>query len=130
MKKGKNKTIVEKIFEEVYNFELIFIAGYGFDEANKKIGEFGLEIMPDAIRSSSGASCRFTEEDYPKTVKGTIYVVWVKNRKDFYCLLHEVSHLLIKVFEDKGMEVNDHTTEAFAYYQEFWFRKLWRLMNK
>ena len=59
------------------------------------------------------------------------YVLWFldfkRTAETLYTIAHEVSHLVDKVFEDRGVK-ND--TEARAYYLEYWVRQLWRLCSK
>lgn len=55
------------------------------------------------------------------------FVLWVMHPNDFYVLMHETLHLVVAIFEAKGINVNlANEEEVIAYYQSFWFRKLWR----
>lgn len=55
------------------------------------------------------------------------YLLWLEDCTDFYALLHETVHLVKLTLEDRGMNTNlSNEDEVFAYYQMFWFRKLWR----
>ncbi|TKI02958.1 hypothetical protein [Martelella alba] len=44
-------------------------------------------------------------------------------------LVHEVSHLVIDIFNAVGMEVNIETTEAFAYLFESIFSQCFKIQN-
>lgn len=58
-----------------------------------------------------------------------LYVVSLTNRRDFYSLLHECVHLVRRIFEDRGIPFGTENHELIAYYQEWWFRALWRACN-
>lgn len=45
-------------------------------------------------------------------------------------LVHELSHAAINAFEFMGMDINSHTTEAFAYFIESLHRQCTAYMNK
>ena len=55
------------------------------------------------------------------------FVLWLMDSNDFYILMHETLHLVVAIFEAKGINVNlSNEEEVIAYYQSYWFRKLWR----
>ncbi len=55
------------------------------------------------------------------------FVLWLEHSDDFYVLMHETLHLVVGAFEAKGINVNlANEEEVVAYYQAYWFRKLWR----
>ena len=121
--------IVKIIYEPVYRFDLIFIAGCTIEQANKVLlKKYQMEPLPK-YTNCSGITFSASETDYPKSVKGISYGIWIGDEKDFYCLLHEVCHLVVRVLEEKGMSISENLTEPFAYYMEFWFRTLWRVMS-
>lgn len=57
------------------------------------------------------------------------YAVWLSNR-DTGTLVHELSHLVAMVFNEKGIDISLHNTEQFAYYLEFWFNEIRSVMKK
>lgn len=58
------------------------------------------------------------------------YVIHLDDKKDFYALLHECVHLTKRVFQDRGVPFNAENDEAIAYYMTYWFKRLWRRLNK
>jgi len=55
------------------------------------------------------------------------YIVWLVHPDDFYVLLHETVHLIRYIFEERGIGTDlEYNDEVIAFYQMFWFRKLWR----
>lgn len=58
------------------------------------------------------------------------YVVRIESKEDFYTLQHECLHLVKQIFVDRGVPFNDSNDEAIAYYMEYWFKKIWRRINK
>lgn len=120
------------IFDPVYRTTLVFITDSSLTEANKKLKRMGLGQIPSEIYVANGTMHYFDEEDYPKRVRGRIYLVWVKKNKDLVTLIHELSHLTIAILTEKGLPITDDnaSSEAFAYYHQFWFTTLWEFMNK
>jgi len=123
---------IKKFFEPVYKFEMVFITDCTFDEANKALKKWGLPLISEDLVNTIGVALPLYEKDFPKIVRGYSYYIWVKSKKDFYCLLHEVTHMVIDTFENKGLTIDTHKSsqEAFAYYVEYWFKTLWRFMNE
>lgn len=128
--KTVEKHVAIRIFEPVYRFDLLFVAGCSFDTAKIELGKSGIKNLPLEMGNNTGCMINFCEQDFPEQVKGVVYFIWVKSLRDYYTLVHEIAHLIIKVFEEKGLAINSQTTEAFAFYQEFWTQKLWKLMSK
>ena len=58
------------------------------------------------------------------------YVVSMEHREDFYSLLHECLHLVRCIFVDRNIPFTVDNDEAIAYYQVWWFKKLWRRCHK
>jgi hypothetical protein len=56
-------------------------------------------------------------------------IVWLR-RKEIGCLVHELSHLVMFILSDKGVPIAIENTEAFAYYQEYWFNEITRAWRK
>lgn len=50
--------------------------------------------------------------------------------KDASVLVHEVSHAVINIFEAVSMDVNQHTTEAFAYLFESIYTQCSKYLDK
>lgn len=129
MKKGDKKIVSEIVTEPVYRYDVLFIAGCSFDKAKEELSKYGFKDCPVQMDDELGALIDLPEKEYPKAVKGTAFLVWIKSLKDFYTMSHETAHLAIRIFEDRKVPINDQTTEAFAYYQEFWNRSFWRMMS-
>lgn len=45
-------------------------------------------------------------------------------------LTHELIHHLTETFKIKGIEMSEANTEVMAYYWDYIFIKVWRIMNK
>lgn len=67
-----------------------------------------------------------------KTKKGLIreYGLHLDSKKDFYGLMHECLHLATNVMVDRGIPFDKDNDEVIAYYQLYWFKRLWRAINK
>lgn len=58
------------------------------------------------------------------------YLIYLEDKDDFYTLLHESVHLVNHILRDRNAFYNWDKDELFAYYQTYWFKKIWRLVNK
>jgi hypothetical protein len=123
--------ISKRFFEPVYRVHVVFIADCTFNEFRKKLSRYGLESPGDEHIDTDGMHAIFQGPDFNGLPSKRIHVVWVRDACDFACLVHEVTHLTISVFDGKGMTIQDNEiTEAVAYYLEHWIEKFWPLMNK
>ena len=58
------------------------------------------------------------------------FILWLKQSDDFYALLHETVHLTTEALAEKAINTELITgDEVFAYYQAYWFRRLWRFFS-
>lgn len=111
----------KKVFiDDIYDVQVIAIYG-DFEEAKKFLKEKVCEWEPTDI---------FTQGFCTSNPKGG-FILWLNNNKDFYMLMHEVVHLVRMVFTPSGvitdLSIGD---EHIAYYQVYWFRRLWRWFSR
>lgn len=100
--------------DDVYLVDVYAITGTR-EEAQKFLDKNGVE------QELHGVACCYALPN------NNGFVVWLLHPDDFYVLMHETLHLVVAIFETKGINVNlANEEEAMAYYQSFWFRKLWR----
>ncbi len=52
-----------------------------------------------------------------------VFVLWVKNSKDFGVLLHEIIHLGLSVLSERGV-VLDNDAEALTYYCQYLYNRV------
>ncbi len=95
---------------------------------NVFLATVGLEIgTPDNQRLA--AHVEIQEKKNSKGVE-VRYVVRIENKENFYTLLHDCLHLVRHIFVDRGIPFDDTNHELIAYYQTYWFKRLWRAVNK
>lgn len=70
-----------------------------------------------------GGAATITHKDHPA------YIVWVREKKAFYTIVHECFHLTWKVFHDRFINCDYDNQEAFAYCMDFYVRTMWRIVN-
>lgn len=100
--------------DDVFIVDVYAITGTR-EEAQKFLDKEGVK------QTLGGVGCCYALPDN----KG--FVVWLMHPDDFYVLMHETLHLVTAAFEAKGINVNlANEEEVIAYYQSYWFRKLWR----
>ena|SRR5258708_17288434 len=123
---------IKFFFDRVYRIQVLFISGCSWKEANKAFAKkTKLPSLPDDHFSELGVTYLLTEEDFPSKIKGTVGFIWVRKKIDLGTLTHELCHLVIGVLDKKaGMEINSVTSEAFAYYYDFWLKTIWLFINE
>ena len=114
----------KRIIDPIYDAEVHCIAGCNANEREKKLKKIYKDLEDKKESKPSMAQCfGLLHSDGYKN-----YVVWFetfnpKKAKTLYIIVREASHLVDKIFEDKGVG-ND--TETRAYYLKYWVRELWR----
>lgn len=66
-----------------------------------------------------GVVIRFNEKQFSGIAMLLHYSLITDN-----IIVHETSHAAFRILEQRGVELNDHTTEAFAYLEEYIFSKV------
>jgi hypothetical protein len=59
------------------------------------------------------------------------HYLWTKKGKGISCcgvMIHEVFHVTRDCFNEIGMDINEETNEAFAYYQEYIFKQILKIL--
>lgn len=57
------------------------------------------------------------------------YVIYLESKENFYTLLHESTHLVNHILRDRNAYYDWQKDETFAYYQTYWFKRIWRTIN-
>jgi len=116
--------MIKKIYEPVFGVQVIFANGI-FEQVKKRFKKYKYD---ESYAKLAGSVTFLDTEEKGKKYRD--YLIHIEDPKDFYCLLHEVVHLVVHIFTDRGVEYSEHNNELIAYYQTFWFKKLWRITNK
>lgn len=53
------------------------------------------------------------------------FLVWIKSSIDYNGMVHEIMHLVRKIFDCMGVPFNSDNDEIMAYYQGYWIRTFW-----
>jgi hypothetical protein len=56
-------------------------------------------------------------------------IVWLREY-EAATLVHELAHLVMMYFDQVGVPVSRDNTEAFAFYQEYWWNEIQRARRK
>ena len=121
---------VKKFYEPVFKVTLLFIVGCSVNELKKYSDK--KKIIIHEIEKMAGFTC-ILEPIETKSKDGGIFtehIMWIENKKNFYDLLHESLHLVGQIFNERGIPIRKENDEMMAIYQEWWFKTLWRFMNK
>lgn len=118
-------------FDKVYRVWVVLIIG-DHEELIKFMEKIGYNDLDELEkRDSSGMSIVLCDDN--NTMGNRAHIVWLK-KYETACLVHELSHLVMAIFDDKGVPkgvpIRNENTETFAYYQEFWFNEIQRVRRR
>jgi len=122
--------MIKNLYDPIYFADVVLIVGYeDCDKYYEKHLKGDQPFDTHKKRNYEGfvQQIERTEKNGCVSVK---YIIFIENKKNFYTLLHETAHLVKHIFLDRGIPFDGTNDEAIAFYQTFWFKKLWRSMNK
>lgn len=114
-------------YDKVYRMWVVLLTGEPGD-FYEFMSNAGYKDMDDLKKTSTTAMCVLLNVDTNDSGNYCI-VVWMR-KFEAACLVHELTHLTMMVFEDKGVPVRNENTETFAYYTEFWFNEITRTRRR
>jgi len=120
--------IRKKIVCDVFRVVVYFCCGDSYESAIKHF-QLAMKVKVGEVLQTSSpmmGGCVlyiYDEGRYP------IYLLWLKDKHDLYALSHECVHLAFRIFEVNGTEINEHTQEVYANYQEAWLRRLHKIIK-
>lgn len=124
----KKTTIKSKHFSDslLYHQDLYVIWDCTKEEAKKWIEE-KFNVTMD-VGSLQGFCVRFVH------TKGyECAVIWLGSFdwsiEDQTTLIHELQHFVIKTLRERGIEINEHTEEAYTYYFDYWMGKVYKYFS-
>ena len=118
---------IKKFYEPLFKVQVLCITDCGSDELKVYLKKKKINIKDFDCMDGFTAHL---EELQEKDIDGgysTYHVLWIKDKKQFYSLLHETIHLVWQVMEERGIKASD---EIAAYCTEWWFKTLWSFINK
>jgi hypothetical protein len=108
------KPYCKKYTCNVYNTEVIFVAGCSKEEFQRVLEQFGINSEKIVGGSAIG---------YTIQTVGGLNAVWLQKRNPpLSALVHECVHLAKFILDDRGVEYGANG-EALCYYTEYWFER-------
>ncbi len=104
----------------------------GTDEDAQKHLKMELGVKEEAIAELVGETREgFYFRVYPEDTNGKFdcSFIWLKDPKNHDTILHEVIHLVMRNFDDRGVAIRVENDEILAYYITYWFRTLKTMMR-
>ena len=86
-----------------------------------------LDSIENLVGVAQGAMVRVYPED--NSLGNNSTVIWLP-KWDSGTLVHEISHLVMQVFDDCLVPISKDNTEVFAFYSEFWWNTINRTYRK
>ena len=108
-----------KILEDVFFCRVhVFLDGT-YEDYRKKLESLGV----NRPKHEPSASDNLIYGESGSDENGN-YFIYVKDQSDLGTIHHEVIHLIFRVLGSKGIPINIENEETFAYYSEYWFKKI------
>ena len=118
-----NKTKIKQfsVTDDVFGFTCYFYIGDL--ETCSKLMEKNHGAETDDLDYSRG--CHWLM--YDEIIEKSYSIIWLKQFKrttnDYGIAVHEITHLVDRVFQNRNILITADNTETRAYYIEFWFKK-------
>src|SRR5260221_10750108 len=119
----------KNLYEPIYKARVHFVYNSTVEELNDWLKKQKREEL-DLEKSSMGIFHAFDVPDITNEGRATAYLVFIHKDADIGTLVHESLHLVIKIFDDVGIEISSKNDEQLAYYQGYWFNLFWKLEMK
>lgn len=102
---------------------LLCIKGGSYKAAREKLLDYGVkkDRLGEPHYSGKGFTMHIAPEDHKKRM--TFYVLHY-NGISVTDLAHEVVHLVMYTFEDRGVPISQENDEIFAYHVSFWMQTI------
>lgn len=115
--------IKKKLFEPVFGTGLYFAVGKADSAFIQELGKWvDAKLIEDDFIGRNGFSMVLTDDkDGSKS-----HLIWLKDT-DIPTMAHEIAHLVNHVFREVGVSNED---EVFAYYLEYWMRRIMGVISK
>ena len=114
--KLKHKIIEDDVFEA----KVILLWGGDYNKAVEFMAKnYGIDIEGNDL--SDIYSYGFTSERLSPDMEG--WAMWLKNPKDMRDIVHEVIHLIYRIFDYKSVDLQK-CEEVFAFYASHWVKKI------
>jgi len=115
------------IKDPIYKAAVHILLNCSSDEREKKYRKLFPKLKKEINPSHKAEVCRFVHDN--GFVEYALHIIDAnpKNADTLYTIVHEASHLVDKIFSDRGVGGD---TEARAYYLEYWVMQIWRFAGK
>jgi hypothetical protein len=104
---------------EIYRTKVAFVSDCSYTELNEYLKTtYG---VAELVAEYNEAGFTIIIDYVVDNENQKVFLVWSEKHDDMYTIMHEVVHLIKKIFEYTGAKFEDD--ETIARYQEFWVRK-------
>lgn len=104
-----------KISDPIYRTKLEVLVGSPQDL--KEYLTFHQITLDDEVGSESGRFIRVKPGDSKGSPDANMTIIWLKDN-NIPVLVHEISHHIIRTFDENYIPINEDNTEVFSYYIE------------
>lgn len=116
----QEKPLIFQVRDPIYLVDIHYIFGSAQSRIDYVNKTFEVEYVAMHSEEHVQGSTSAFAHDLPH-MRGH-YIIWVKDRKDSYTLIHECFHAVIMVLGDSGVHLQADDSDAGAYYMEFLVR--------
>lgn len=112
-------------FDKVYRRWVVLFIG-SFEDFKKELEANGYKDMED-LQDCKGMCVDLLPENNTAGQNATI--VWLKEW-ELATLVHEITHLVMMLFDQVLVPISRDNTESFAFYAEYWFTEITKARRK
>lgn len=117
---------VTKLSEKVYKTDLLLLYDCHGTEAEDYLKKHKITAHLSRCTGMTGA---YTVKK-PNDGENIKYFMYIEKDKDqLQSMVHEVAHLVFMALLDCGIKVTQETDEIFAYYFDWWFKKIHKFIK-
>lgn len=119
---------INKFEDELYGVRIYFVFNETVEKLNKIINLYIKKyktrgVGENPLKDAGALKIRLDFSNYLVLLSGDNSTAVAD---DLSRLSHELFHVIYHAFHDRGFELNGGSEEAYAYYLQFWFKKLFK----
>lgn len=112
-------------FDKVYR-RWVWLQVGPFEEFKASLDDVGFKFM-DELRDGLGMTVKLSPDS--TTTRQNLYVVWLSSW-NISTLVHEITHLVLYIFDELGVPTGIENTEGIVFYTEYWFNEIQRTRKR
>lgn len=115
------------ISDPVFRSETLF---YNHKDTDKVLShakkKYNVNLDVDSFEGFKGTCVELVH----KKTKVVMWLVWVSEHRDWKTMVHEASHLVFRILDNRKVKYDSDNDETWCYLHEYFITKFWHEMCK